>query len=206
MLRPSNIQILWGVRVSCLEGKIAVVTGISGGLGSCVALSLHNAGCQIAANDGVVNADIVVNCCGVYSDGIEACLEANLIVPYMQMLRVIPWMVSQKWGRIVNVASALAYRGNGNRPAYAASKHAMLGLSRSLAIRHRADGIRVICVSPEAMQTKMGRDAKFSGPYETFLKPESVARIIVQLMELDDEMAVEEIRLTRMASNPMLPG
>jgi NAD(P)-dependent dehydrogenase (short-subunit alcohol dehydrogenase family) len=58
-------------------------------------------------------------------------------------------------GAIVNTGSSLAYRGWKEAPAYVSSKHALAGLTRSLAVEHASDDIRVKLLSPSSMDTLM---------------------------------------------------
>jgi 3-oxoacyl-[acyl-carrier protein] reductase len=208
-----------------LEGKTALVTGAkSGNLGDYVCRHLVREGCKVVGIDkerfdlacetdlnklveSVLcqkgRVDILVNCAGVLPaeclHDFLWCMAVNVRAPWYLTQLLAPKMIERKWGRIVNVASAAAYRGTAGKAIYCASKHALLGLSRSLYKELRTHGIRVFCVSPEAMQTDMGRKLKDSGPFETFIKPESVAEFIVQLISQNDEMISEEVKLNRIS-------
>lgn len=111
--------------------------------------------------------DILVNNAGVGSSGDlrpladfrdefwDLTLEVNLTAPYLISKAALPHMREQRWGRIITVASI-----NGRIPAlhagaYVASKHGVIGLMRSLALEHAADGITVNCVCPGPVRTRM---------------------------------------------------
>jgi ketoreductase len=68
-------------------------------------------------------------------------------------------MRRQGWGRIVNIASTAGKRGIPKQAAYTASKHAVIGLTRSLAIDLGPDGITVNAVCPGQMYTSRARDS-----------------------------------------------
>jgi 3-oxoacyl-[acyl-carrier protein] reductase len=68
---------------------------------------------------------------------------------------VIPFMVQQNYGRIVNIASIAGKEGNPNASAYSASKAAVIALTKSLGKELARTGIRVNCITPAAVRTGM---------------------------------------------------
>ncbi len=88
-----------------------------------------------------VNIDILVNCAGVFPvkllsdstvEDFENCFSVNVKAAFVLCKEFSQGMISKKWGRIVNIASSSAYAGLKNTSIYCSSKHALLGLSRSL--------------------------------------------------------------------------
>ena len=88
-----------------------------------------------------VNIDILVNCAGVFPvkllsdstiEDFEKCFGVNVKAAFVLCKEFSQGMISKKWGRIVNIASSSAYAGFKNTSIYCSSKHALLGLSRSL--------------------------------------------------------------------------
>ena len=152
--------------------------------------------------------DIVVNCAGVFPlnrledvswEEYNSCMTINVAAPFVLTRELVPQMVENEWGRIINIASSSAYGGGPMTSVYSASKHALLGLSRSLFKELKGHGIRVLCVSPGSIKTDMGRDVERLGQdFETFMSPSAVAEYVVYNSALNDQLVSEEIRLNRM--------
>jgi NAD(P)-dependent dehydrogenase (short-subunit alcohol dehydrogenase family) len=75
-------------------------------------------------------------------------------------------MIAQRRGSIVNVASRAGLHGGGAGSAYATSKHALVGLTRSLAARYARDGVRCNAVCPGGVVTGIGATAAPRDPAE----------------------------------------
>ena len=107
---------------------------------------------------------LLVNAAGVFSiqritelDEAEwdRILDTNLKGPFLTCREFLPAMIAAHDGCIVNVASTAGVRGGRQRAAYCASKGGLIQLTRSLAVDHGPDGVRVNCVSPGLIDTEM---------------------------------------------------
>jgi len=152
------------------------------------------------------NIDILVNCAGVFPvkllsdstiEDFEKCFSVNVKAAFVLCKEFSQGMISKKWGRIVNIASSSAYAGFKNTSIYCSSKHALLGLSRSLHSELKEHDVRTFCVSPGSIKTPMGKSV-IGQNYETFLNPDEIAELIVRLVSFDNEMISQEIQLSRM--------
>ena len=109
---------------------------------------------------------VLVNNAGYTKDGLairysletwDATQDINLRGAFLCSKRALPGMLKARWGRIVNVSSAAALRGNAGQTAYSAAKAGLIGLTRSLAREVGSRGITVNAVCPGFVETRMTR-------------------------------------------------
>jgi NAD(P)-dependent dehydrogenase (short-subunit alcohol dehydrogenase family) len=86
-------------------------------------------------------------------DAWRQVMEVNVNGVFLCNRAVVPAMLKQDYGRIVNIASVAGKEGNPNASAYSASKAAVIGLTKSLGKELAKTGIRVNCVTPAAVKT-----------------------------------------------------
>ena len=154
--------------------------------------------------------DILVNCAGenhrkpISESTIEeydSCMNLNVRAPFILSKEFSKDMVKNGWGRIVNIASSGAYNGLKNTIIYRSSKHALLGLSRSLYNELKEYNVRTFCISPGPIKTDMGNDIiKKENPnedYESFMNPKEIAEFITFVIGFDNNLVSPEIRLGR---------
>jgi NAD(P)-dependent dehydrogenase (short-subunit alcohol dehydrogenase family) len=82
-------------------------------------------------------------------------IEINLIAPYLVCRAIVPAMLEQSYGRIVNVASVAGKEGNPNASHYSAAKAGLIGLTKSLAKELATRNVLVNCITPAAAKTEM---------------------------------------------------
>jgi len=198
--------------VAELEDVVAEVAG-AGGEGAALACDLSDRAQSAAVVERAAAIlgpiDILVNNAGVggsadprpladFRDAFwDLTLEVNLTAPYLLSKAALPHMRSQRWGRIITVASINSRVPSFHGGAYAASKHGVLGLMRTLALEHADEGITVNCVCPGPVRTRMNDrrveyDAQRLGrevdeyeqgltPIGGRLDPEDIAPMVVYL-------------------------
>ncbi|NYF49696.1 SDR family NAD(P)-dependent oxidoreductase [Tunturiibacter gelidoferens] len=121
-------------------------------------------------------------------------LEVNLLAPFLLAKAFGAMMLEQRSGSIVNVASIAGLVGIGDRSAYNASKHGLIGLTRTLAAEWGGRGVRCNAVCPGWVKTEMDvadqagggyNDADIEGvnPMGRFAAPEDIAQAILFLAE-----------------------
>jgi NAD(P)-dependent dehydrogenase (short-subunit alcohol dehydrogenase family) len=165
--------------------------------------AVKNLGAEIATRWGVVQ--ILVNNAGIaragsFSDMLDKewdeTIETNLTGAYNCCKVFLPAMVQAKWGRIINIASTTAKVGYSHVTAYTASKHGLLGLTRSLALETARQGVTVNAICPgyidderthenaRAMAEKTGKRVEdilkifaASAPQNRLIDPDEVASL-----------------------------
>jgi NAD(P)-dependent dehydrogenase (short-subunit alcohol dehydrogenase family) len=109
---------------------------------------------------------IVVNCAGVvHVTPLHQCTEAewdqlmgvNLKSIFFSLKHSLDHLRQNKRSYMVNIGSVGSFIGQASTPAYTTSKHAVLGLSRSVALDYAADGLRCNCICPGITDTPMLR-------------------------------------------------
>ncbi len=80
-------------------------------------------------------------------------LEVNLVAPFLTCRAVVPQMIAQGYGRIVNIASVAGKEGNPNASHYSASKAGLIALTKSLGKELATQGVLVNAVAPAAART-----------------------------------------------------
>ena len=159
-----------GARLAVWDVNAAALADASAWLGTqvhTVALDLTDAGAVQAAADATMAAlgriDILVASAGITGpvgpaweypvDAWKRVIDVNVNGVYYSNRAVVPHMMTNNYGRIVNIASVAGKEGNPNASAYSTSKAAVIGLTKSLGKELAKTGIRANCVTPAAVRT-----------------------------------------------------
>ncbi len=215
-----------------LAGKHAVVTGGSRGIGAAIVRALqdlgarvtivHRATVDVADGDAVARAfaglgpvDILVNSAGCAASAPFGMTDhalwrqtfaVNVDGTFYCMQAVLPPMRKAGWGRIVNIASTAGLVGYKYVAAYCAAKHAVVGLTRAVALEVATSGITVNAVCPGYTDTDMVRNAVANivartgrtpeqaraelealNPQRRLIRPEEVANTVAWLCQPGSE-------------------
>jgi len=111
--------------------------------------------------------DVLVNNAGITRDGLavrmkaadwDVVLRTNLDGAFLAIQQVLPGMMRNRWGRIINVSSVVGQAGSAGQVNYAASKAALIGMTKSLAQELGSRSITVNVVAPGYIATDMTKD------------------------------------------------
>jgi NAD(P)-dependent dehydrogenase (short-subunit alcohol dehydrogenase family) len=117
----------------------------------------------------------------------DAVLSVGLKGAYLLSHHVIPYMVENGGGSIINIGSGWSLKGGPKAASYCAAKGGLLNLTRAMAIDHGKDGIRVNCVCPGDVDTPLLRSecAQLGENIEQFMK-EAAARPLARVGTPED--------------------
>jgi 3-oxoacyl-[acyl-carrier protein] reductase len=141
---------------------------------------------------------VLVNNAGVREDGLairmspdewQRVVDVNLSGAFHCTRRALDDMLKARWGRIVNISSVVAERGNPGQANYAAAKAGLLGFSRTIAREMARKGITCNAVTPGVIETDMtvgvAADLKQAVPAGRVGRPEEVAAAVAFLVSDD---------------------
>lgn len=161
---------------------------------------VHSLAAEIASRWGAVQ--VLVNNAGIaraarlidMADQLwDDTLATNLTGAYNCCKVFLPAMIKAKWGRIINIASTTAKVGYSHVTAYAASKHGLLGLTRSLALETATQGVTVNAICPGYVDDERTRENARLMAEKTGKSAEEVLRIFASSAPQNRLIAPDEV-------------
>lgn len=123
----------------------------------------------------------------------EKTIQVNLMGVYYVTRAVLPAMIENKTGDIINISSTAGQRGAAVTSAYSASKFGLIGLSDSLMQEVRKHNIRVSSLTPSTIATDLAIELKLTdGNPDKVMQPEDFAEFIVSNLKLNRRVFVKE--------------
>lgn len=151
--------------------------------------------------------DILINNAGIMGGGsffddneetFRKMMDVNVFGMYYMMKAVLPEMQKQSSGDVINISSVSGLRSSANSALYAASKHAVIGLTEGVMQEVRKDNIRVQYLTPSAVLTDLIGEPSLDP--ETMIHPEDIAEIIVNQLKLNPRTFIKNSEMW--ATNP----
>jgi 3-oxoacyl-[acyl-carrier protein] reductase len=145
--------------------------------------------------DTLGSIDILVNNAGIAAFGSfnemdvsqwSQIIQTNIMGMYYVTKEVLPYLINQNEGDIINVSSTAGLTGNANTSAYSASKFAVIGMSESLMKEVRKNNIRVSTLTPSTIASDMSIELGIvnKDSNDNILQPEDFAELIVAGLKL----------------------
>ncbi|MDQ1328447.1 MAG: 3-oxoacyl-[acyl-carrier protein] reductase, partial [Candidatus Poribacteria bacterium] len=116
---------------------------------------------------------------------------------------VAKYMVEQESGTIINICSSASKKAYPNQLAYVASKHGMMGLSKTMSIDLQPYGIKVHAICPGGVDTKLTANARPEVDRSDWMHPEDIAHVVMMLLTMHDRATIDEIYIRRYDSSPI---
>ncbi|MEX0927602.1 MAG: SDR family NAD(P)-dependent oxidoreductase [Dehalococcoidia bacterium] len=202
-----------------LAGRVALITGATGGLGVKAREVFASAGATVVRRDrddpgspwrwfdatdpaeaeaAVENAvrsygkiDIMVNLVGAWApqphvsempdDTLDDMFRINFRSAFVMTRAVLPHMIVNGWGRIINVGAKQALRGDAGNAAYSAAKAAVIALTESTAAEASNKGVTANVIIPSVIDTPANRRGMPQADFSRWVKPEHLADAMVFL-------------------------
>jgi len=120
-------------------------------------------------------------------------IQVNLTASIQLCRAVLPGMLMQRAGHIVNIGSDLGRRPLANMAAYVASKHGLTGFSHSLLREVKDLGLRVSLINPGIIDTDFGGGSEGSRDPHGSLHPEALAALVMQVIEQPGSLLIDEV-------------
>ncbi len=155
--------------------------------------------------------DILVNNAGIThsaaleetrTSDLDRCWAVNARAPFILCREALPWLKKAPAGYIVNISSVVGVKGYPLQSAYTASKHALRGMSISLAEELRGSNVRVHVICPGGVDTEMVGRVRPDINKDELMAPAEIAEIVVYLVTHKGNAVMDEVHLRRATSSP----
>lgn len=129
-------------------------------------------------------------------------MDINMTGLFIITREVLKHMEACGTGYIINVSSVVGFKGYSRQAAYTASKHAVMGFTKSLSAELHESGIRVSAVLPGGVETDLVKKARPDLDPSILMQPEDVSGAVFYLLSLSERAAVDQIYIRRRGSSP----
>ena len=157
--------------------------------------------------------DILVNNAGIGIWGklvdfdmkdFDTLMNVNVRGMYLCCQRALKLMIPKKKGYIINISSVVGFKGYPKQSAYTASKHAVMGVTKSLAVEAQEHNICVSAILPGGVDTSFIGEARPDLDRSVLMPPEDIAHTVLYLLSLSNRAWVDQIHVRRRNSTPFI--
>jgi NAD(P)-dependent dehydrogenase (short-subunit alcohol dehydrogenase family) len=162
-------------------------------------------------NEKFSRLDILVNNAGVThlakleetaTEDWERCMQVNARAPFILCREALPLLKKSQAGYIINIASVVGVKGYPLQSAYTSSKHALRGMTISLAEELKGSNIRVHLLCPGGVDTELVQKVRPDIKRDELMQPEEIAELILYLVTHKGNAVIDELHIRRATSTP----
>jgi NAD(P)-dependent dehydrogenase (short-subunit alcohol dehydrogenase family) len=159
--------------------------------------------------------DILINNAGIThsaaleqtrTEDLDRCWAVNARAPFLLCREALPLLRKVERGTIVNISSVVGIKGYPLQSAYTASKHALRGMSISLAEELRGSNVRVHVICPGGVDTEMVGRVRPDINKDELIGPAEIAELVVYLVTHRGNGVLDELHIRRATSAPWFIG
>jgi NAD(P)-dependent dehydrogenase (short-subunit alcohol dehydrogenase family) len=155
--------------------------------------------------------DILVNNAGVthsakleetLTQDWERCIQVNARAPFILCREALPLLRRSPAGCIINIASVVGVKGYPLQSAYTSSKHALRGMTISLAEEMRGSNVRVHLICPGGVNTDLVKNVRPDIKTEDLIGPDEIAELVLYLVTHKGNAVMDELHIRRATAAP----
>ena len=167
--------------------------------------------CIKAINDKFSRLDILVNNAGIThsakleettTQDFDRCMAVNARGPFIMCRQALALLRKSESAAIVNISSVVGIKGYPLQSAYTASKHALRGMTMSLAEELKNTNIRVHLLCPGGVNTDMVSRVRPDIKKDELIQPAEIAELVIYLLTHKGNAVIDELRIRRATANP----
>lgn len=132
----------------------------------------------------------------------QRCMWINARAPFILCREALPLLKKSEAAYIINIASVVGVKGYPLQSAYTASKHALRGMTISLAEELKGSNIRVHLICPGGVDTELVQKVRPDIKKQDLIQPQEIAELVVYLVTHKGNAVIDELHIRRAASSP----
>jgi 3-oxoacyl-[acyl-carrier protein] reductase len=133
---------------------------------------------------------------------LDDLIAVNMRGTFICCREALQRMIPQRSGYIINISSVVGFKGYENQSAYTATKHAVVGMTKTLALEAQKFNIRASVIHPGGVDTDLASEARPDLDRSVLMQPEDIAQTVLFLLSLSNRAAIDEIYIRRRGSSP----